>query len=122
MHPAFVAEVVAKLAAAHGLPTFAVLVPRLDREGYALVWEGPAVPSVEEVEALLAANYHYAHARNAGQLRPVCVVSAVRALRAWCAALGVPESAPKVPALFLPRDAGRWRALECAFMGGMRAP
>ena len=122
MHPAFVAEVVAKLAAAHGLPTFAVLVPRLDREGYALVWEGPAVPSVEEVEALLAANYHYVHARNAGQLQPVCVVSAVRALRAWCAALGVPESAPKVPALFLPRDAGRWRALECAFMGGMRAP
>lgn len=102
MMPGFVTEVLAQLAADYGRPLFSVLVPRFDRRGYELLWEGASVPPAEAVDALLAQNYHYAHARDLRQLEPVRVIPLVRAAKAWCAALGLSEASLKVPVLYRP--------------------
>ena len=99
MSPAFAGEVLERLAAALGRPRFAVFVPRDDRRGYVLRWEGPSLPTSAETEELLAANYHYAHARDLGQLEAVRIVSVTDGARAWCAERGLSESSLKVPPL-----------------------
>ena len=71
-----------------------------------MLWEpdGGPLPPAAEVEALLSANYHYAHAVNLRQLRPVEVVPVSDGLGRWCRATGVPPASAKVPPL-LPASA-----------------
>ena len=101
MHPAFAAEVISKLAGRFGRAAFAMLVPRQDRRGYRLLWEpdGGRLPEAEEVEGLLRANYHYAHAVNLGQLEPVAVEEVKDGLGRWCSAADVPRASAKPPGL-----------------------
>lgn len=102
MHPGFVAEVVTRLSETCGTVLFAMLCPTEDRGGYCLLWEsgeGGRVPDDMSVEALLVKNYHYAHARNLGQLVPVQVVSMKDGLAFWCRRRGLCESVAKVPVL-----------------------
>ncbi len=104
MHPAFASEVIAKLESRHGRARFAVFTPCSDRCGYRLLWEpvdGGTMPGAEEVDALLAGNYHYAHAVNLRQLRGVEVVPVVDGIGFWCRAFGIPLSSAKVPPLTL---------------------
>lgn len=102
MSPAFAGEVLERLSEVHGRPRFAVFVPREDRRGYVLRWEGASLPSSAETDALLADNYHYAHARDLGQLEAVQIVRETDGIRAWCAERGLAESALKVPPLASP--------------------
>ena len=101
MHPAFAAEVIGRLGERFGRPRFAAFAPCDDRGGYRLLWEadGGPPPPAAEVEALLSANYHYAHAANLRQLRPVEVVPVVDGLGRWCRETGVPPASAKVPPL-----------------------
>ena len=101
MHPAFVEEVIAKLATTHGRPLFAMVSPHENRRGYRLLWEpdGGRLPEAEEVEALLRANYHYSHAVNLGQIDPVAVEEVKDGLGRWCAAANVPRASAKPPIL-----------------------
>ena len=99
LHPAFAAEVIAKLEARDGRARFATFTPCADLCGYRLLWEtdGGSIPVAEEVEALLAENYHYAHAVNLRQLRPVEVVAVADGIGLWCRASGIPRASAKVP-------------------------
>ena len=115
--PAFVSAVLGRLAEVRGRPAFSVVMPRYDRRGYVLLWEGERVPSAEEVDALLSENYHYAHARDLGQLEAVRVKRVDSGAVRWCAALGLAESSLKVPVLYRPADPERWRFLDHAFFG-----
>lgn len=102
MHPGFVGEVIAELAVKCRAPVFATLCPTEGRNGYRLLWEPSpegVAPDQPDVESLLRGNYHYAHARNLGQLEPVSVVSVRNGLSEWCALRGIPEASAKVPAL-----------------------
>ena len=101
MHPAFAAEVVAKLEERFGRARFAVFSPRRDRRGYRLFWEtdGKTLPGAAAVEELLRANYHYAHAVNLRQLEPVEVVETQDGIALWCRAVHVPRASAKPPAL-----------------------
>ena len=64
MHQAFAAEVIGRLGERLGRPRFAAFVPCDNLGGYRLLWESAdgQRPPAAEVEALLSANYHYAHA------------------------------------------------------------
>lgn len=64
----FVGEALAALAGP------AVLAARADPAGYVLVMETPEPGALERVEAALARNPHYAHARRMGQLAPLGLV------------------------------------------------
>ena len=99
MHPAFAAEVISKLEGRYGRARFAAFSPCADCCGYRLFWEtdGGSLPAAAEVEASLAANYHYAHAVNLRQLRSVEVVPVVDGIGLWCRATGVPLTSAKVP-------------------------
>lgn len=99
MHPAFAAAVIAGLEERYGRARFAAFAPCADLCGYRLLWEtdGGATPSANEVEALLAENYHYAHAVNLRQLRPVEVVTVADGLGLWCRTTGIPLASAKVP-------------------------
>ena len=99
LHPAFAAEVIAKLEARDGRARFATFTPCADLCGYRLLWEtdGGSIPVAEEVEALLAENYHYAHAVNLRQLRPVEVVAVADGMDLWCHATGIPQTSAKIP-------------------------
>ena len=99
MHPAFAAEVIAKLEARYGRARFATFSPCADLRGYRLLWEtdGGSLPVAEVVEALLAENYHYAHAVNLRQLRPVEVVAVADGIGLWCRATGIPRASAKIP-------------------------
>ena len=99
MHPAFAAEVIAKLEARYGRARFATFSPCADLCGYRLLWEtdGGSLPAAEVVEALLAENYHYAHAVNLRQLRPVEVVAVADGIALWCRATGIPQASAKIP-------------------------
>jgi len=102
MHPAFAAEVIAKLESRHGRARFATFTPCSDRCGYRLLWEtvdGGTTPDADEVDALLAGNYHYSHAVNLRQLRRVEVVPVVDGIGRWCRASGIPLASAKVPPL-----------------------
>ena len=101
MHPAFAAEVIAKLEARHGLARFATFSPQEDLCGYRLLWEpgGGTMPDAGEVESLLAENYHYAHAVNLGQLRSVEVVPVFDGVGRWCRAANMPRASAKPPPL-----------------------
>ena len=97
MHPAFAAGVIAKLEARYGRALFATFSPCADLCGYRLLWEsdGGSLPLAETVEALLAENYHYAHAVNLRQLRPVVAVT--DGLGLWCRTVGTPRASAKAP-------------------------
>ena len=99
MHPAFAAEVIAKLEARYGRARFATFSPCADLCGYRLLWEtdGGSLPEADVVEALLAENYHYAHAVNLRQLRPVEVVAVADGIALWCRATGIPQASAKIP-------------------------
>ena len=92
---------ISKLAGRFGRAAFAMLVPRQDRRGYRLLWEpdGGRLPEAAEVEGLLRANYHYAHAVNLGQLEPVAVEEVKDGLGRWCSAADVPRASAKPPGL-----------------------
>ncbi|MCC6926826.1 GH3 auxin-responsive promoter family protein [Novosphingobium sp.] len=64
----FVGEALAALAGP------AVLAARADPAGYVLVMETPEPGALNRVEAALARNPHYAHARRMGQLAPLGLV------------------------------------------------
>ena len=99
MHPAFAAEVIAKLEARYGRARFATFSLCADLRGYRLLWEtdGGSLPVAEVVETLLAENYHYAHAVNLRQLRPVEVVAVADGIGLWCRATGIPRASAKIP-------------------------
>ena len=73
--------------------------PCADLCGYRLLWEtdGGSLPEAEVVEALLSENYHYAHAVNLRQLRPVEVVAVTDGLGLWCRTVGTSRASAKVP-------------------------
>lgn len=109
LHPAFAAEVAAKLAERFGRARFAVFSPRADRRGYRLFWEsdGGRVPDTASVEELLRANYHYVHAANLRQIEPVEVVETRDGIGLWCRAVHVPRASAKPPVLTaIPLDNG----------------
>ena len=99
MHPAFAAEVIAKLEARYGRARFATFSPCADLCGYRLLWEtdGGLLPDEDETESLLSVNYHYAHAVNLRQLRPVEVVSVIDGVGSLCRVTGVHPVSAKVP-------------------------
>ncbi len=101
MHPSFAAEVTAKLAERFGPPRFAVFSPRVDWCGYRLFWEpdGGSLPDAASVEALLRANYHYAHAVNLRQLEPVEVLETRDGIALWCRTTHIPRASAKPPCL-----------------------
>ena len=102
MHPLFAAEVIARLEEAHGRSAFAILCPVERGDGYRLLWEareGASVPSVAEVEGMLRQNYHYAHARDLGQLAAVRVELVTDGVGRWCRGRGTAEAAVKIPPL-----------------------
>ena len=118
LHPAFVSGVLETLAAQAGPFRFAVLCPRLDRNGYRLLWEaetGGEPPAAEAVETLLCGNYHYTHARALRQLEPVSVIPVRNGLETWCRALGLAESSAKPPALFRPSSEEGWKRIEQSY-------
>jgi hypothetical protein len=112
-----VAEALAAAETTTGLhPAFAMLAPRLtaDACGYLLSLEFATASATQEaatfaaaVETELCRNYHYAHARNLGQLQavqPVLVENGAATYRAACEARGTKAGAIKIPALdpFIP--------------------
>jgi len=101
MHPAFAAEVLAELMGKYGPAKFVTLRANSGNDGYTLLWEsvGIRVPDAEVVEQLLRRNYHYAYARDLGQLVPARVECVTDGIRKWCQARGVPETAAKIPPL-----------------------
>lgn len=102
MHPGFAAEVLTRLADRCGRARFAVFCPTARADGYRLLWEpqaGGTVPTPDVVEALLRANYHYAHARDLEQLQPVQVERVVDGIQNWCRVHGQAEAAVKIPSV-----------------------